>query len=93
MVDGGVEVSNSAVPVPSFAALYRDGGGAPGAFLGASVLVPPNQSQLLIPVKEPEAGWVVFHADTNGNGSFDLGRDRPVTDLSTGSAITLKVAE
>jgi hypothetical protein len=79
-----VRVQQTRLDTPGYVVVYADGSGAPGARLGASVLLPAGEHgdldiTLATPLKRSDRVFVMVHKEDTGNRSLDFpAGDAPV---------------
>lgn len=81
---------------PGFVVIHEDDGGAPGAILGASELLPAGETESPAPIllsrltNDGEIIYAMLHVD-NGDGKFDTANDKPALDSVDGAPMIMIV--
>lgn len=89
----GVVIDEVVLVDEGYVALYADGGGAPGKFLGASELLDAGSHRAVDVRLEPAlagptTGFVILHREASGNGTLDgLTTDPPVEGADGGVVV------
>ena len=81
-----VVVDTLTLPVEGFIVIHGDNGGAPGAVIGHSDLLPAGEStdiEVVLDTPLEQAGMVfpMAHVDANGNGIYEFAPPDEVTDV------------
>lgn len=80
-----VTIASVTLPAPGFVAVHADNGGAPGAILGNSEVLPSGEStDVVVSFAEPLTGsqtvFPMAHIDVNDNGVYEFNGSDVTTD-------------